>query len=112
MAGNVGLLKHASIVPQSALLIEEIFQRAGFPDGAFQTLLIGSAKVEKILADERVKAATLTGSEQARIRGWRRGSAANQKGGPGVGWKRSVHRDAERKLGSCGRNRRQGAHLQ
>jgi succinate-semialdehyde dehydrogenase/glutarate-semialdehyde dehydrogenase len=50
MAGNVGLLKHASIVPQSALLIEEIFQRAGFPDGAFQTLLIGSAKVDRFLA--------------------------------------------------------------
>jgi succinate-semialdehyde dehydrogenase/glutarate-semialdehyde dehydrogenase len=67
MAGNVGLLKHASIVPQSALLIEEIFQRAGFPDGAFQTLLIGSAKVDKVLGDPRVMAATLTGSEQAGI---------------------------------------------
>ena len=51
MAGNVGLLKHASIVPQSALLIEEIFQRAGFPEGAFQTLLIGSKEVDKILGD-------------------------------------------------------------
>ena len=67
MAGNVGLLKHASIVPQSALLIEEIFQRAGFPDGAFQTLLIGSKEVDKILGDPRVMAATLTGSEQAGI---------------------------------------------
>src|SRR5882672_2463506 len=67
MAGNVGLLKHASIVPQSALLIEEIFQRAGFPDGAFQTLLIGSREVDKILGDPRVMAATLTGSEQAGI---------------------------------------------
>src|SRR5713226_3078570 len=67
MAGNVGLLKHASIVPQSALLIEEIFQRAGFPDGAFQTLLIGSKEVDKILGDSRVMAATLTGSEQAGI---------------------------------------------
>ncbi|MGB8323678.1 MAG: NAD-dependent succinate-semialdehyde dehydrogenase [Candidatus Acidiferrum sp.] len=67
MAGNVGLLKHASIVPQSALLIEEIFLRAGFPDGAFQTLLIGSAKVDKVLGDPRVMAATLTGSEQAGI---------------------------------------------
>jgi succinate-semialdehyde dehydrogenase / glutarate-semialdehyde dehydrogenase len=54
-------------VPQSALLIEEIFQRAGFPDGAFQTLLIGSAKVDKVLGDPRVMAATLTGSEQAGI---------------------------------------------
>ncbi len=67
MAGNVGLLKHASIVPQSALLIEELFRRAGFPDGAFQTLLIGSREVDRILGDPRVTAATLTGSEQAGI---------------------------------------------
>jgi succinate-semialdehyde dehydrogenase/glutarate-semialdehyde dehydrogenase len=67
MAGNVGLLKHASIVPQSALLIEDLFHRAGFPDGAFQTLLIGSREVDKILGDPRVMAATLTGSEQAGI---------------------------------------------
>jgi succinate-semialdehyde dehydrogenase / glutarate-semialdehyde dehydrogenase len=67
MAGNVGLLKHASIVPQSALLIEEIFHRAGFPEGAFQTLLIGSQKVDKVLGDPRIMAATLTGSEQAGI---------------------------------------------
>ena len=53
MAGNVGLLKHASIVPQSALLIEDVFRRAGFPDGAFQTLLIGSREVDKILGDPR-----------------------------------------------------------
>jgi len=67
MAGNVGLLKHASIVPQSALLIEELFRRAGFPEGAFQTLLIGSREVDRILGDPRVMAATLTGSEQAGI---------------------------------------------
>lgn len=65
MAGNVGLLKHASNVPQCALAIEEIFRRAGFPEGAFQTLLIGSDKVESILKDPRVVAATLTGSEPA-----------------------------------------------
>ena len=65
MAGNVGLLKHASNVPQCALAIEEIFARAGFPSGAFQTLLIGSALVEKVLNDPRVVAATLTGSEPA-----------------------------------------------
>jgi succinate-semialdehyde dehydrogenase/glutarate-semialdehyde dehydrogenase len=67
MAGNVGLLKHASIVPQSALLIEEVFRRAGFPAGAFQTLLIGSSKVDRVLGDPRVMAATLTGSEGAGI---------------------------------------------
>lgn len=65
MAGNVGLLKHASNVPQCALAIEEIFHRAGFPDGAFQTLLIGSDAVQSILEDPRVAAATLTGSEPA-----------------------------------------------
>jgi succinate-semialdehyde dehydrogenase/glutarate-semialdehyde dehydrogenase len=65
MAGNVALLKHASNVPQSALAIEEIFRGAGFVDGEFQTLLIGSAAVAKLLDDPRVKAATLTGSEPA-----------------------------------------------
>jgi succinate-semialdehyde dehydrogenase/glutarate-semialdehyde dehydrogenase len=67
MAGNVGLLKHASNVPQCALAIESIFLEAGFPEGAFQTLLIGSAQVDAVLNDPRVVAATLTGSEQAGI---------------------------------------------
>ena len=65
MAGNVGLLKHASNVPQCALAIEEILQRAGVPDGAFQTLLVGSGEVQKVLEDPRVAAVTLTGSEPA-----------------------------------------------
>ncbi len=65
MAGNTGLLKHASNVPQCALIIEDVFKRAGFPAGAFQTLLIGGSKVERVLRDDRVRAATLTGSEPA-----------------------------------------------
>lgn len=65
MAGNVGLLKHSSNVPGCALAIEDIFLRAGFPAGAFQTLLIGSEPVQRVLEDSRVAAATLTGSEPA-----------------------------------------------
>jgi len=65
MAGNVGLLKHASNVPQTALFMQDLFARAGFPHGTFQTLLVGSARVEAILRDRRVTAATLTGSGPA-----------------------------------------------
>ncbi len=67
MAGNAGLLKHASNVPQCALAIESLFLEAGFPEGAFQTLLIGSGQVDALLNDPRIVAATLTGSEQAGI---------------------------------------------
>jgi succinate-semialdehyde dehydrogenase/glutarate-semialdehyde dehydrogenase len=64
-AGNVGLLKHASNVPQCALEIERIFLRAGFPEGVFQTLLVTSGQVARVLDDPRIRAATLTGSEPA-----------------------------------------------
>jgi succinate-semialdehyde dehydrogenase/glutarate-semialdehyde dehydrogenase len=76
MAGNVGVLKHASNVPQCALKIEEILLKAGCPEGAFQTLLIGSDKVDRILNDPRIAAATLTGSEGA---GVKVGSGAAQR---------------------------------
>jgi len=65
MAGNTGVLKHASNVPECALQIEQVFQEAGFPENAFRTILIGSRMVEGVIRDDRVKAVTLTGSEAA-----------------------------------------------
>src|SRR5919112_200524 len=65
LAGNVGLLKHASNVPQTALYLEELVRKAGFPDDVFQTLLIGASTIERVLRDDRVVAATLTGSAPA-----------------------------------------------
>src|SRR3989442_2763002 len=64
-AGNVMLLKHSSNVPQSALAIEEVFREAGVPEGVFQTLLIGSAAVDRLISDHRVAGVTLTGSGKA-----------------------------------------------
>jgi succinate-semialdehyde dehydrogenase/glutarate-semialdehyde dehydrogenase len=65
MAGNTGVLKHASNVPQAALYLDTIFERGGFPNGSFRTLLIGSREVKSVIEDSRVKAVTLTGSEAA-----------------------------------------------
>ncbi|GAA1545867.1 NADP-dependent succinic semialdehyde dehydrogenase [Nocardioides humi] len=65
MAGNAGLLKHASNVPQAALYLDSLFERSGFPSGAFQTLMIGAARVDGVIRDHRVRAVTLTGSEPA-----------------------------------------------
>ena len=65
MAGNVGILKHSSNVPQTALAIEDLFRRAGFPVGVFQSLLIESGRVAAVIEDPRVRAVTLTGSEGA-----------------------------------------------
>ncbi len=65
MAGNVGVLKHAANVPQTAVYIEELFRRAGYPEGVFTTLLVTSGDVAPIIADERIAAVTLTGSERA-----------------------------------------------
>jgi succinate-semialdehyde dehydrogenase / glutarate-semialdehyde dehydrogenase len=81
MAGNVVLLKHASNVPQCALAIEDIIRRAGFPEGAFQTLLISSSQVQPVIDDPRVRAATLTGSEGA---GRQVGSEAGENIKPSV----------------------------
>jgi acyl-CoA reductase-like NAD-dependent aldehyde dehydrogenase len=68
MAGNVGILKHASNVPQCALAIEEVFTKAGFPRGAFQTLLIPGRRAQALVDDPRIAAVTLTGSEEAGMR--------------------------------------------
>ena len=112
MAGNVVLLKHASNVPQCALMIEDILRRAGFPDGAFQTLLIGSDQVQRVLDDPRVAGASLTGSEAGGPSGRRRRGPAAQEDGARARRQRSVHRDGERRHGRGDRDGGQGANRQ
>ena len=109
MAGNVGLLKHASNVPQCALEIEELFRRAGFPEGVFQTLLIGAQKVDGILNDRRVVAATLTGSEEAGVQVGTSAAKRIKKVVSGAGRQRSFYCDAQRRYGRSGRDRGQGS---
>ena len=102
MAGNVGLLKHASNVPQTALFLQDLFARAGFPAGAFQTLLVGSARVEAILRDDRVTAATLTGSGPAGQSVAAIAGERDQEGRAGTGRQRPVHRHALGRPGGRG----------
>ena len=112
MAGNVGVLKHASNVPQCALKIEEILLKAGCPEGAFQTLLIGSDKVDRILNDPRIAAATLTGSEGAGSQSRVGRRPANQESCARTGRQRPVHRNAQREPGRSRKDRHQGPRRQ
>ena len=111
-AGNVGLLKHASNVPQCALALEELFADAGAPDGVFQTLLIGSDAIPALLDDDRVAAATLTGSEHAGSEVAARAGQRIKKTVLELGRQRSVRRHAERRHRACGDDGGEGAHDQ
>ncbi len=109
MAGNVGLLKHASNVPDCALAIEEIFRGAGFPEGAFQTLLVGSDRVAELIEDPPDRRRHADGKRRRRRLGRALRGRADQEGGSGAGRQRSLHRDAERGPGDGGRDGGQGA---
>ena len=97
MAGNVVLLKHASNVPQCALAIEDIVRRAGFPDGAFQTLLIPPGQVQRVLDDPRVAGGVADRQRAGRPQRRRRRRPANQEDRARARRQRPVHRDAERR---------------
>ena len=102
MAGNAGLLKHASNVPQTALYIGDLFQRAGFPEGAFQTLLIGSARVERLIRDPSGCRRNPDGFWPGRCRRGARSRRDDQTQRPRTGRERRVYRDAECRPGGGG----------
>ena len=109
MAGNVGLLKHASNVPQTALFMQDLFARAGFPEGTFQTLLVGSARIEAILRDEPGGRRHADRIGTGRAVGGRHRRQRDQEGRPGARRQRPVHRDAVGRPGGRGQDRGRGA---